>query len=106
VQRSATVAKVNNAPTFPAGASKLSTAGKTALKKIVKSAGAQAIYTVTGVAGKSIGVPTRFVKALAASRAAKLKAYLLKLGVKASNIIVKTKITELRVTPMTKIKVG
>jgi len=76
------------------------------LKKTVEKAGTEAKYTVTGAAGKSFGVPTRFVKALAASRAAKLKAYLLKLGVKESNIIINVKITEFRVTPITKIKVS
>jgi uncharacterized repeat protein (TIGR02543 family) len=106
VQRSTTAVKTSNAAVYPKGSSKLSTAGKAALKKTVEKAGTEAKYTVTGAAGKSFGVPTRFVKALAASRAAKLKAYLLKLGVKESNIIVNVKITEFRVTPKQKIKVS
>ena len=73
---------------------------------IVKNSGADATYTITGQAGKSSGVPTRFVRALAIARAEKVKAQLIKLGVKKSKIKIKIKITESRVAPQTTIKVG
>jgi hypothetical protein len=76
------------------------------MKMIVKNAGTEATYTVTGAAGKLPGVPTAYVEALAQSRAEKLKAHLIKLGVRESRIIIRIKITELRVIPKTKIKVG
>lgn len=98
--------KTSFAPVFPAGSGSLTKASKSALKKIVKTSGTEVTYTITGAASKSVGVPTRFVKALAKARAAKVKAYLIKLGVKESNIIIKTKITEPTVAPKTKIKVG
>ena len=88
---------------FSAGSSAVTNTGKTAIKKIVKKAGKDAKFTVTGVAGKSIGVPDSKVKALAKARAEKIKAYLIKLGVKKSNIIIKIKIIESGITPKTKI---
>jgi hypothetical protein len=69
----------------------------------VKNSGADATYTIIGEAGKSNGVPARFVKALAMARAEKVKAYLIKLGVKKSNISIKLNIVKHGKTPKTKI---
>jgi outer membrane protein OmpA-like peptidoglycan-associated protein len=90
-------------PKFARGTTTLTDAGVTAIKNIAKNAGADATFTVTGVAGKLPGVPTAYVEALALSRAEKLKAYFIKLGVKESNITVKIKVTEPGVIPKTKI---
>jgi uncharacterized repeat protein (TIGR02543 family) len=96
-------AKTSSVPKFSAGASSLSKSGKTAVQKIVKNSGADATYTIIGEAGKSNGVPARFVKALAMARAEKVKAYLIKLGVKKSNISIKLNIVKHGKTPKTKI---
>ena len=77
--------------------------GEAAIKKIVNKVGADATFTVTGVAGKSIGVPDSKVKALAKARALKVQNYLIKLGVKKSHITLKIKIIESGITPKTKI---
>ena len=98
--------KTSFVPKLTPGSSSLNTAGKAAIQKIVKNSGADATYTITGQAGKSSGVPTRFVRALAIARAEKVKAQLVKLGVKKSKIKIKIKITESRVAPQTTIKVG
>lgn len=88
---------------FSASSSVLTSAEKKAMKKIVKKSGKNAKYIVTGVAGKFSGVPESKVKALAKSRAMKVKAYLIKLGVKKSNIKIKVKIVKSGITPKTKI---
>ena len=93
-------------PRFPTSISALPTQGSAVLKSILKKSGSAAIYTVTGVAGKLPGVPIAHVKALAKVRAEKMKATLIKLGVKKSNIKIKIEITELRVIPRMKISVG
>jgi hypothetical protein len=48
-------------------------------------------------------VPDSHVKALAKVRAEKVKAYLIRLGIKKSNISIKVKILESGITPKTKI---
>jgi uncharacterized repeat protein (TIGR02543 family) len=100
------VKKAVTLPKFPTGTSVLSGQGLTALKNTVKNSGSTATYTVTGVAGKLPGVPVAYVKELAIARAEKVKAQLVKLGVKKSKIKIKIKITESRVAPQTTIKVG
>ena len=77
--------------------------GKAEIKKIVSKAGKDAKFTITGVASKSIGVPSSKVKGLAKARAEKIKAYLIKLGVKKSNITINIKIIESGIAPKTKI---
>ena len=99
-------AKTSSVPKFSVGTSSLSKSGKTALQKIVKKSDSGAIYTITGAASKSSGVPNRFVKALAMARAEKVKAQLIKLGVKKSKIKISIKVTGSKVTPQTTIKVG
>jgi len=94
------------APKFPIGSASLAKVGQKAIKKIVKKSGTGAIYTITGAASKRSGVPMAFVKALAKLRAEMVKAQLIRLGVKDSNIKVKIKISESSVSPRTKIKVG
>lgn len=89
--------------TFAASSSVLTTAGKKAIKKIVKKSGKDAHYTVTGIAGKSIGLSNAKVRALAKARADKVRNYLIKLGVKKSHIKLKIKVVESGVTPKTKI---
>ena len=98
----AKTAITSSAAKFTSGSSVLTKSGKKAIKKIVNKAGKDAEYIVTGIASKSTGVPNSNVKALAKARAAKVKAYLIKLGVKKSNITVKIKIVDSGVIPKTK----
>ena len=88
---------------FSAGSAVLTAAGKKAIKKLVVNSGKDATYTVTAVASKSLGVPDSSVKLLAKARAAKVKAYLIKLGIKKSQITIKIKIADTGVIPKTKI---
>ena len=88
---------------FPAGSSVITQTGKAEIKKIVNKAGKDAKYTVTGLATKVIGVTDSKVKGLAKARAEKVKAYLIKLGVKKLNITIKIKILDSGMMPKTKI---
>lgn len=88
---------------FSAGSSTISQTGKTAIKKIVSKSGKDATYTITGVASKIAGLTDAKVKALAKSRAEKVKTYLITLGVKKSNISIEIKILSPGIEPKTKI---
>ena len=84
----------------------LSQDSKAGIRKLVKKAGKKTDYVITGSAGAVAGVPSFYVKTLAIKRAGVVKAYLVRLGVKKSNIKIKVKITQMRETPKTKIKAG
>lgn len=88
---------------FAASSTVLSKQLKASISASVKKAGKDARYTVTGSAGKVSGMPIVFVKALAKKRATVVKAYLVRLGVKRSHILIKIKIVNSGVTPKTKI---
>lgn len=88
---------------FAASSTVLSKQLKASISASVKKAGKDARYTVTGSAGKVSGMPIVFVKALAKKRATVVKAYLVRLGVKRSHILIKITIVNSGVTPKTKI---
>jgi uncharacterized repeat protein (TIGR02543 family) len=88
---------------FSAGSSVVTQTSKTAIKKMVSKSGKDAKFTITGIATKSTGVPDSRVKGLAKARAEKVSAYLVKLGVKKSNITIKVKIVASGITPKTDI---
>ena len=96
-------ATANYAAQFPAGSSVITKSTESAIKKMVSKSGKSAMFTVTGVATKATGVPDSYVKGLAKARAEKVKAYLVKLGVKKSSISVKVKIVASGITPKTEI---
>jgi len=96
-------ATTSYAAQFPAGSSVITKSTESAIKKMVSKSGKSATFTVTGVATKATGVPDSYVKGLAKARAEKVKAYLVKLGVKKSNISIKTRILESGISPKTKI---
>jgi uncharacterized repeat protein (TIGR02543 family) len=81
----------------------LTKANKSALKKLANSSGKDASYVVTGTAGRLPGVTEAQVKNLAKLRANVVKTYLVKLGVKKSNIKIKTKIVNQGIVPKTKV---
>ena len=102
--KSATMtATTSYAAAFPSGSSVVTQTSKTAIKKMVSKSGKDAKFTITGVATKSTGVPDSLVKGLAKARAEKVSAYLIKLGVKKSNITIKVKIVASGITPKTDI---
>ena len=88
---------------FPTGSSNITKSGKAVIKKIVSKSANDAKYTVIGIANKSTGVSNSRIKALAKTRAEKVKAYLIKIGVKRSNISIKFYIVASGVTAKTKI---
>ena len=88
---------------FSAGSSVLSNASKSALTKSVATSGLEASYVVTGTAGLLPGASDSQAKELAKKRANATKAYLIKLGVKSSNITIKIAISKSGVSPKTKI---
>jgi uncharacterized repeat protein (TIGR02543 family) len=88
---------------FSTGSLVLTKANKAALKKLVKSSDKDASYVVTGTAGRLPGVTEAQVKNLAKLRANVVKTYLVKLGVKKSNIKIKTKIVNQGIVPKTKV---
>jgi uncharacterized repeat protein (TIGR02543 family) len=96
-------ATANYAAQFSAGSSVITKSTESAIKKMVSKSGKSATFTVTGVATKVTGVPDSYVKGLAKARAEKVKAYLIKLGVKKSNISIKVKIVASGITPKTDI---
>lgn len=88
---------------FAAASSVLSKESKAAIRSLVKKAGKKANYVVTGTVGKTAGVPEKHLKATAKKRAGAVKAYLVQLGVKKSQITVKIKIVKRGITPKSEI---
>jgi hypothetical protein len=89
--------------TFQTGSSNLTKAQKTKIKKAVATSGKTATFRVTGTAGEIPGVSEKAVSLLAKKRGKAVRAYLVKLGVKKSNITVKVKITRLGIVPKTRV---
>jgi hypothetical protein len=89
--------------TFPLGTSLLTNAQKTVIKKAVTTAGTDATFLVTGVAGKLPGVSDSAVQLLAKNRAQVVESYLVKLGVSKASVTIKVKITRLGIVPKTRI---
>jgi len=89
--------------TFSTGNSAITSAQKTALKKVVTTSGKTATFQITAAAGKLPGVSDKAVQALATKRGQAVTAYLVKLGVKKSNITITVKITKLGIVPKTKL---
>lgn len=88
---------------FSVGSSVLNKSQKVKIKKVVATSGTDATFRVTGAAGKLPGVSDGAAQLLAKKRGQVVKAYLVKLGVKKSNITVKVKITRFGILPRTKL---
>lgn len=88
---------------FSAGSSVLNKSQKVKIKKVVATSGTDAIFRITGTAGKLPGVSDGATQLLAKKRGQVVKAYLVKLGVKKSNIKVAVKITRFGILPRTKL---
>ena len=100
----ATTAKISKVSIkLATGSSALTKSHKASLRKLVTKAGKESKYQITGTAGRLPGVTDSKVRALAKARAEIVKGYLIKLGVKKSNIKIKTKIYNQGITPKTKI---
>jgi hypothetical protein len=72
---------------------------------MVEKSGLQAKYTVNASASMVRGLPRSYVSRLASARAAKIRLYLIKLGVNPANITTKLMINKIGQTPTTKITV-
>jgi len=81
--------------TFPSGSSILTNAQKATIRKAVAIYGMDATFLVTGTAGKLPGVSDMSVRSLAKKRAKAVKSYLVKLGVKKSNVTTSVKISKI-----------
>jgi len=91
---------------FASGSLVLSATAKKAIKALVKKSGTGAKYTITGSAGSIAGVPYAYTKNLAKLRAKAIKAYLVKLGVKKSSILIKSRVAKSGTSPKTKLSIG
>jgi hypothetical protein len=97
-----TAKRTSNSIRFSTSTKFLTKTHMSKLKKSVKLSGVDATYVVTGTAGMLPGVTKAQVANLAKLRANVVKAYLVKLGVKKSNISIKTTITNVGIVPKTK----
>lgn len=91
---------------FASGSLVLSASAKKAIKALVKKSGTGGKYTITGSAGSIAGVPYVYTKNLAKLRAQAIKAYLVKLGIKKSSILIKSRVAKSGTTPKTKLSIG
>jgi hypothetical protein len=103
VTKPAAVTNGKKTITFTYGKGTLSKKQKLRIKKAVTASGKNARYEITGGVGDILNVTTKREKALAMKRANVVKAYLVKLGVKKSNITTKIRIYKPGVAPKTKI---
>lgn len=90
---------------FSSGSKDLVTRYQKDLKVMVEKSGLQAKYTVNASASMVRGLPRSYVSRLASARAAKIRLYLIKLGVSPANITTKLMINKIGQTPTTKITV-
>ena len=88
---------------FAFGSPLLSNAQKLAIEKAVTTAGTDATFLVTGVAGKIPGVRDEAVRTLATKRGQAVQSYLVKLGVNKASVTIKVKITRIGIVPKTRI---
>lgn len=94
---------LNKSVLFTSGSLALTNSAKKSIRAIVKKAGKNAKYTITGTAGVTAGVPKAYISNLAKLRAKAVKTYLVKLGVSKKNITIKTKLIKAGLSPKTKI---
>jgi uncharacterized repeat protein (TIGR02543 family) len=94
-----TLMSVKTAIRFSSGSTELASVSKKAIKKLKKISGSDATFIITGTAGMVPGISKTQVKDLAQLRADSLAAYLIKLGVKKSNITIKVIVAKLGKMP-------
>lgn len=88
---------------FDSGTSGLSTLAKANLKKKVSDFKLATTVTLTVEAGAATGITSKAVTRLAKNRADVIKKYLIKLGVSADKIVIKTKVINPGMKPVTKV---
>lgn len=96
-------AKVSNRIAFAAGSSEVTKAVKRELKKEIANYKIASKVTITATAAITTGASTNAVKNLAKKRATAIKKYLVKQGVPAGKIVIKTKIAKSGKKPSTKV---
>lgn len=90
---------------FSSGSKALAISAQTEIKKLVTKSGSEAKYTIIAAASMVRGLPKSFVSNLAKSRAAKIRAHLIKLGVRSEDISIKLVINKQGLAPASKITV-
>lgn len=90
---------------FSSGSKALATSAQTEIKKLITKSGPQAQYTISASATMVRGMPRSFVANLAKARAAKIRAYLVKLGIRNEDISIKLTVNKIGQSPATKITV-
>jgi hypothetical protein len=88
---------------FNSGTSGLDALVKANLKKKVSDFKLATTVTLTVEAGAAKGVTSKVVNRLAKNRAVVIKSYLVKLGVSADKIVIKTKVINSGIKPVTKV---
>lgn len=88
---------------FTSGAKSLSKANKKKIKSDLTSYQAASQIVITATAGSTVGTSDKVVKSLAKKRANAIKKYLVKQGVAAEKIVIKTKIAKSGKKPSTKV---
>lgn len=90
---------------FSSGSKALATSAQTEIKRLITKSGPEAKYTISAGASLVRGLPRSFVSNLAKARAAKIRAYLIKLGVRSEDISIKLTVNKSGKSPAAKISV-
>lgn len=95
--------KISKKVGFASGGNKVSSSTKRELKKEIANYKIASEITITATAAMTTGASNKVVKSLAKKRANAIKKYLVKRGVAADKIVIKTKVAKPGTSPSTKI---
>lgn len=90
---------------FSSGSKNLATSAQTEIRKLITKSGPEAKYTISASATMVRGLPRSFVSNLAKARAAKIRAYLVKLGIRSEDISINLTVNKSGKSPAAKITV-
>ena len=99
----ALLARVSNRVQFSSGSSRTSKSTRTELQRRINDYKIASEVVITATAGATVGASDKVVKNLAKKRANAIKKYLVKQGVPAEKIVIKTKIAKPGNKPSTKV---
>ena len=95
--------KISKTIAFSSGENKISNSAKRELKKDIENYKIASEVTITATAAMTTGASNKAVKNLAKKRANAIKKYLVKQGVAADKIVIKTKVAKSGAKPSTKV---
>ena len=95
--------KISKKIAFSSGENKISNSAKRELKKDIENYKIASEVTITATAAMTTGASNKAVKNLAKKRANAIKKYLVKQGVAADKIVIKTKVAKSGAKPSTKV---